>query len=225
MIVPPAEPSVSPPPTVTLHDVARSAGVSSMTVSNVVNGKAGVRPGTRQRVLDAVAASGYRVNPVARALAGGRSRMICVFSPQLNQPYTSEVIQGAARAAEALNYDLAVMMVSETSSSALSVISRLSVGALLIQPTLQGKEWPTSLPPFVVSVDGPGKRRLSVDNHGGASLATNHLLQLGHTRIAFISGLESKHESPLGQVIPGRENRNDADERLRGYLERLCCLN
>ena len=50
-----------------------------MTVSNVINGKTGVRPATRQRVLDAVAETGYRVNPMARALAGGRSRLISVF--------------------------------------------------------------------------------------------------------------------------------------------------
>ena len=211
----------------TLHDVARRAGVSPMTVSNVINGKSGVRPVTRQRVLDAVAATGYRVNPVARALAGGRNRMICVYSPQLNQPYAFEVIHGAARAAEALNYDLAVMMLSESSSSVLSVVSQLSVGALLIQPGLSGPVRPASLPPHVVSVDGPGERRLTVDNYGGAALAMKHLLRLGHTRIAFVSGLGAggldsgdlgaERQQPSRRVA-GREDR-DAAERLRGYLE------
>ena len=198
------EPTLPPPVPLTLHDVARQAGVSAMTVSNVINGKPGVRPVTRQRVLDAVAATGYRVNQVARTLAGGRNRMICVYSPQLNQPYVSEVIHGAARAAEALNYDLVVMMLSEGSLSDLSVVSRLSVGALLIQPSLRGPMRPTSLPQHVVSVDGPGERRLSVDNHGGAGLATRHLLDLGHTRIAFVSGLDSRCQLPFGQVMSDR---------------------
>ncbi|WP_293910635.1 LacI family DNA-binding transcriptional regulator [Deinococcus sp.] len=61
---------------VTLQDVARQAGVSPMTVPNVVNGKASVRPAARQRVLDAIETTGNRVNPLARALAGGRNRLI-----------------------------------------------------------------------------------------------------------------------------------------------------
>jgi LacI family transcriptional regulator len=210
--------------TITLQDVARRAGVSPMTVSNVVNGKTGVRPTTRQRVLDAVAETGYRVNPMARALAGGRSRLLSVFAPQLNKLYAAEVVHGAAQAAEALNYDLVVMMLGDNPASDLSVMTRLSVGSLLIQPSQQRHWWRSDLPSFVVSVDGPGERPFTVDNFGGARLATQHLLDLGHTRIGFVSGLldEDRVSSidkggKSGQ--PVQYDRDDADERFRGYQD------
>ncbi|SMB78761.1 transcriptional regulator, LacI family [Deinococcus hopiensis KR-140] len=190
-----------------------------MTVSNVINGKSGVRPATRQRVMDAIAETGYRVNAMARGLAGGRNRMISVFTPQLNRPYASEVVQGAAQAAERLNYDLVVMMLAGSSTSDFSMMTRLSVGALLIQPSHEVEWARTDLPAHVVSVDGPSDRPFTVDNYGGAHLAMRHLLELGHTEIGFISGLEAEPE------VPGRGSdrfeRNDAHERLRGYRECL----
>ncbi|WP_034336827.1 LacI family DNA-binding transcriptional regulator [Deinococcus misasensis] len=204
---------------ITLDDVAKHAGVSPMTVSNVINGKNNVRPTTRDKVLKAIEATGYRVNPMARALAGGRSRLISVFTPQLNKPYASEVVQGAARAAETLNYDLVVMMLVENNTSDLSLMTRLSSGALLIQPSREGRWKHTDLPAQVVSVDGPGDRPLTVDNYGGARQAMQHLLNLGHTRIGFISGLKDEGRQP-DQPSPAPE-RNDADERHRGYLDSL----
>ncbi|WP_293911855.1 LacI family DNA-binding transcriptional regulator [Deinococcus sp.] len=204
--------------TITLQDVARQAGVSPMTVSNVINAKTGVRPVTRQRVLDAVASTGYRVNPMARALAGGRSRLISVFAPQLNKLYAAEVVHGAAQAAEVLNYDLVVMMLGESTASDLSVMTRMSVGALLIQPSQQRLWWRTDLPTHVVSVDGPGERPFTVDNFGGACLATRHLIELGHTHIGFISGLlDEDRVSGGNKPGPVQYDRDDADERFRGY--------
>lgn len=207
-------------PALTLYDVAQRAGVSPMTVSNVINGKSGVRPATRQRVLDAIAETGYRVNAMARTLAGGRNRMISVFTPQLNRPYASEVVQGAAQAADRLNYDLVVMMLVGASASDFSIMTRLSAGALLIQPSREQGWSRIELPSHVVSVDGPSAHPLVVDNYGGACQAVRHLLELGHTRIGFISGLDAEPETPEGEQQGGYE-RNDAHERLRGYGESL----
>ena len=208
--------------TLTLYDVAQRAGVSPMTVSNVINGKSGVRPATRQRVLDAIAETGYRVNAMARTLAGGRNRMISVFTPQLNRPYASEVVQGAAQAADRLNYDLVVMMLVGASASDFSMMTRLSAGALLIQPSREQGWSRIELPAHVVSVDGPSAHPLVVDNYGGARQAMRHLLELGHTRIGFISGLDAEPELPDGEdEAPGGYERNDAHERLRGYEEGL----
>lgn len=222
--------SVGHPPVtlsaVTLADVAARAGVSAMTVSNVINGKANVRPQTRERVLAAIEATGYRVNPLARALAGGKGRMLSVYSRRLNKPYAMEVVQGAAQAADELGYDLVVMMLGEGSTSPdLSVMSRLSVGALLIQPN--GSDWLNSpdLPAHTVSVDGAGDRPFTVDNSGGAWQAVRHLIALGHTRIAFISGLGGAPGQLPDQSAPDRPSPDQAElyehsdgaERLRGY--------
>ncbi|GGJ70665.1 LacI family DNA-binding transcriptional regulator [Deinococcus aquiradiocola] len=214
-------PTPPAPTSVTINDVARRAGVSVMTVSNVVNGKTSVRPTTRQRVLDAIEATGYRVNPMARALAGGRNRLLSVIAPQLNLPYVSEVLQGATQAAERLGYDLVVMMIGERNTSDLSVMSRLSAGALLIQPSRRGRVRRLHLPQHVVSVDGPSDLPLVVDNYGGARQAMQHLLALGHTRIGFVSGLHSENilsgDTPEAQLW----DRDDASERLRGYHDSM----
>lgn len=203
---------------VTIQEVARQAGVSPMTVSNVINGKTSVRPAARQRVLEAIEATGYRVNLFARALAGGRNRLISVFTPQLNRPYAAEVVQGAARAAELLNYDLVVMMLTDNSASDLTVMTRLSVGTLLIQPGLEGRSTRSDLSAHTVSVDGPGEWQLTVDNYGGALKALQHLSSLGHTRIGLISGLNSEPLlSAPGQ--PEVQARDDATERLRAYRD------
>jgi LacI family transcriptional regulator len=215
--------------TVTLADVARLAGVSPMTVSNVVNGLSSVRPENRDRVLAAITQTGYRANLLARALAGGRNQMISVYSPQLNRPYAAEIVQGAARAAEALNLDLTVMMLGENNASDLSMLTPLCIGALLIQPTSRSRWRRSDLPAHVVSIDGPGERCLTVDNYGGACLAVQHLQRLGHRRIAFVSGLNDEERlisSPQGlaHLALPRRDRDDADERLRGYLESMAAM-
>ena len=215
MTVIPAVRSVASSP-VTISDVARAAQVSVMTVSNVINGKPNVRPTTRQRVLNAVELTGYRVNPLARALAGGRGRLLSVITNRMNLPYVSEVLQGAAQAADELDYDLSVLMTGGRGSADFSVMGRLSVGALLIQPTADGHIRRADLPPFTVSVDGPGDYPLSVDNYGGARQAMAHLLALGHTRIAFISGLKAELTS-----LSENPERDDAAERLRGYRDAM----
>lgn len=208
--------------TPTLEDVARKAGVSSMTVSNVLTGRRHVRPATRERVEAAIAETGYRANVMARALAGGRNRIISVFTPQLNRPYAAEVVQGAAEAAARLAYDLVVMMQAPQSHADFSTLTRLSVGALLIQPP-DATDWTAgNLPEFVVSVDGPSAWPLRVDNYSGACQAVAHLLELGHTRIGLITGLEAEPDPGAGApAAQDAYRRDDAHERLRGSLDTL----
>ncbi|MFB9993142.1 LacI family DNA-binding transcriptional regulator [Deinococcus oregonensis] len=210
------------PAALTLNDVAQRAGVSPMTVSNVINGKAGVRAATRQRVLDAISETGYRVNPMARTLAGGRNRILSVLTPQMNQPYASEVVQGAANAAQRLGYELIVM---RSGGSNFSVMTQLAAGVLLIQPPplphRGDQDLRTDRLPPVVSVDGPSDHPFMVDNYGGACLAVQHLVGLGHTRIGFISGLEAEPGVAAEGAGASSGQRNDAHERFRGYRESL----
>ncbi|KQR35615.1 LacI family DNA-binding transcriptional regulator [Deinococcus sp. Leaf326] len=199
----------------TLADVAQVARVSKMTVSNVLNGKTNVKASTRQRVLSAVEATGYRANPVARALAGQRHRLLSLVARRSNLPYVTEVIRGASEAAEELDYDLVVLMVGQHQTSDLSLFLRLSQGTAFLHADAVGLGVPAGdLPPYCVSVDGSTHDSLTVDNPGGSRAATRHLLELGHTRIAFVSGLQT-----VPQDAPGR--RSDAAERLRGYQEAL----
>src|SRR4051812_10713425 len=85
-----------------MADVAERAGVSVMTVSRVLNGASGVAVATRRRVEEAVADLGYRANPAARALAGGRSRTLGVVVVETTQFGPSHLLlglEGAARSA------------------------------------------------------------------------------------------------------------------------------
>ena len=200
------------PPTVTINDVAQAAGVSKMTVSNVINGKAGVRPGTRARVEAAIEATGYRVNPLARALAGGPRGLIGVIAPSLTWPYVGEVIHGASHAAEALGVSLALFTAPlgrSLDTSRRSLLRHLADGVLLVLPdAAPGWADPADLPERVLSLDGPGAHQLLVDHAQGARLAMEHLLSLGHRRIAHIAG-------------PVEQARDHAARRLRGYRDAL----
>ncbi|MGW5660094.1 LacI family DNA-binding transcriptional regulator, partial [Streptomyces sp. NPDC003758] len=92
----------------TLRDVAARAGVSSRTVSNVVNGYAPVSEATRARVQQAVDELGYRPNVLARNLAAGRSGQIAVVVPYLDTPYFAELLQGIIRAARVQGYNVLI---------------------------------------------------------------------------------------------------------------------
>ena len=84
----------SPP---TLHDVARIAGVSFKTVSNVIHNHPQVRQATRDRVLAAIAETGYRPNIVARNLRSGRSGVIGLAVPELSQAYFAQIGRASCR--------------------------------------------------------------------------------------------------------------------------------
>lgn len=197
---------------VTIADVARVAGVSKMTVSNVTSGRVGVRPETRARVLAAIEHSGYQVNPLARALAGGKSRLIGITVPSLSWSYVGEIVQGASQAAEAAGLNLAVFTwpSGQPLPDGLALLRHLTGGLLsILPPDLEDESvWPPSASPPQVSVGGPGRYQLLVDNYGGARQAAAHLADLGHTRIAHIVG--ATHTAP-----------HDAAERLRGYRDEL----
>lgn len=197
----------------TIADVARAAGVSKMTVSNVMSGRVSVRPETRARVLAVIELSGYQVNPLARALAGGKSRLIGITAPSLSWPYVGEIVQGASQAAEAAGLDLAVFTwpSGQPLPDGLALLSHLTGGLLRILPPGPEDEliWPrAAASPPQVSVGGPGQYELLVDNYGGARQAAAYLADLGHTRIAHIVG--GTDTAPL-----------DAAERLRGYRDEL----
>jgi DNA-binding LacI/PurR family transcriptional regulator len=181
-----------------LEDVARAAGVSHQTVSRVVNGSPQVAPETRERVLAAIRKLGYRRNLAARALATQRSGVIGVVAAGMGYFGPSSTINGIELAARAEGYSLLLASLPEvTPESTREAIDHLvgrSVEALaLIAPDDTGLDLGvgSTLPiPVVVLDAAPGRASLSVgvDHVAGARLATQHLIDLGHRRIAHISG-------------------------------------
>ena len=183
---------------VSMADVAAAAGVSGQTVSRVANERANVDPETRRRVLDAMSALGYRPNSAARALRSGRFRSIGVIMFSLASYGNTRTLDALASVAAASGYSVTLITVkSATQSDVSGAFLRLREHAvdgivILIETHRLGENElsiPSGLP--VVVVDSSADYPYSVvdnDQAQGASLATEHLLDLGHETVWHVSG-------------------------------------
>lgn len=186
-----------------LADVARLAGVSSMTVSRVLNHSDRVSDATRERVLQAIDELGYRSNRAARTLAGGKSRVIGVVSIEtelFGPTHTLFSIEAAARLA---GHMVSFATVSEPTvpalRSALDHLSEAQVdGLIVIAPvTLAIASLSEMRPkiPMVITSAAPSASAsatsaatVSIDQTVGGRLATAHLLDLGHRTVHHVGG-------------------------------------
>jgi LacI family transcriptional regulator len=189
---------------VTISDVARAAGVSVPTVSKVINGRDGVATATSARVLDVIETLGYESSLVARSLRRSRTGVIGILVTEF-EPFSTELLQGISSAATGTGYELlayAGLVDGETRSgwerrSLSRLAGTLIDGAIVVTPTTLMST--TSIP--VVSIDphtGPeGHAAIDSDNVGGARAATDHLVALGHRRIAHVRGREDLASAAL----------------------------
>lgn len=181
-----------------MADVAARAGVSHQTVSRVLNGSPLVRDDTRERVNAAIVELGYRRNAAARLLATNRSGRIGMVSAHLalyGPSMIAEAVQGAGREA---GYDVAVVGVLEMTEAALrEAVERLldqAVEALVVAVAHREAHQlvrTLNLPIPVVLVQGVSageSMAAGIDQVAGARAATEHLLDLGHRRVAHVSG-------------------------------------
>lgn len=180
---------------VTISDVARAAGVSVPTVSKVVNGRYGVAPTTSKRVMDVVTALGYETSLVAASLRRRRTNVIGILVAEF-ESFSSELLKGISAAARGTGYELLAYSSLAGPDSGTGwerrSLSRLAGtlidGAIIVTPTVLITT--TSIP--VIAIDphtGPdGPSTIDSDNVGGARVASQHLIDLGHRRIAHIRG-------------------------------------
>lgn len=200
---------------VTLEMVALAAGVSPSTVSRILNGSAVVSADKRAAVVAAVARLGFVPNPVARGLAGGRTLSVGVVTQAIDSPFYGVALRGIEDELSQAGYS--PLFVSghwnaATEANCIDVLRSRRVDGIIV---LTGRLSDAALAetarilPIVVtgrSMQAPGLYALNFDNFEGGRLATHHLLQLGHRRIAFIGG-DPRHP--------------DAKERHRGYRAAL----
>ncbi|MGW7352875.1 LacI family DNA-binding transcriptional regulator [Streptomyces sp. Z26] len=181
-----------------IKDVARAAGVSVGTVSNVINRPDMVAEETRDRVRSAIRRLGYVRSESARQLRAGRSRIIALLVLDMANPFFVDVATGAERAAREAG--LGVMLCNSAQSAAeeadyLSLFAEQRVRGVLVTPV---DESGRNLADFdrhgiaYVSVDravpsGTGCS-VSVDDVRGGGLAVRHLLDQGHREMAYVSG-------------------------------------
>ena len=193
----------------TITDVATAAGVSVATVSKVVNQRYGVAAATIAHVLSVVEELGYESSLVARSLRNHKTNVIGILVADF-EPYSTEVLKGAARAVQGSGYELVAYsgggLATRKGSWEQRYLSRLGGtlidGAIVVTPTII--EANSEVP--VVAIDAhrgmsDSLHTIDADNLEGGRLAAEHLLGLGHRRIGFISGrqdLESAHQRERG---------------------------
>lgn len=179
----------------TIRDVARAAGVSKSTVSNVIRGAGKTSPETRERVLAAIADVGYRPNAIARSLVRQRTTTVGILVGDLANPFYSELAKLVEQRLTAAGY---ATMICNTDGHAASERARIesllehrATGIVALQ--FSG-EWPLAdelrtegIPLVVVSCWEEGSDCVAVDDEAGVRLAVEHLLGLGHRRIAYLS--------------------------------------
>jgi LacI family transcriptional regulator len=188
-----------------VKDVAAAAGVSLGTVSNVLNRPERVSPATRARVEAAMADLGFVRNESARQLRAGRSRTLAYVMLDGTNPFFTDVAQGVEEAAEAADLSLFTCNSDNRPERELSYLSRLEqqrVQGILVTPVDPDAPALDELPlrgtPLVI-VDRTRSAdthcSVAVDDVLGGELAVDHLLEMGHDRIAFVGGPDT-----IGQV-------------------------
>lgn len=181
----------------TMRDVARLAEVSIATVSAVTNGTAVVSPKRSERVRKAMEALDYQPDQIARSLKTGRTQVVGMILPDVTNPFYPEVIVGAEEVARAARYSVILCNANEDPDQEQQQLNTLfshRVDGVLIACSdsaisfdrLMRRRFP------IVCFDRipPGFRgdTASTDNFLGGHEATRHLIDLGHKRIAVLSG-------------------------------------
>ena len=183
-------------PRPTIRDVARKAGVSHQTVSRVINGKEGVLPETRALVEAAIEQMGYRPNAIARSMARGQTHTLACISPNLTDYTFASVIEGAE--VEARQHDYFMLSSSASDPQAFRALvdelvgHRRVDGLIVINPYADERFQyiPKDFPLVFVGASAHEKNicSVSLDDEKVAYEATRHLITLGHTKIALVTG-------------------------------------
>ncbi len=197
---------------VTLRDVCKRTGYSTATVSRVLNGSPLVTEATKKRVLAVVEELGYQPSHTARMLKLKRTDMLAVVFPPLDVGFFTEVLRGIDAATSEHNYHMMTAF-SHGPEDERKLINRVirerRADALILMNLTLPESYLRGLTRWglpVTLIDRPVPRSkmasVSLDNRVGARAATQHLIEHGHKRIAFIRGPDGTY---------------DADERLAAF--------
>ncbi len=184
----------------TISDVAQRAGVSTATVSRVLAGIGNPKPETAAAVVAAVEELGYRPSGVARSLRMKRTRTLGLIVTDIQNPFFPELVQAADLAARGLDYSIILGSAAYDEHRAMHyldlMVDRRVDGLIIASSQLSDKSWEwllrSPVPVVVVNAEPTGVAVpvITSDNAGGTRLAVEHLVSLGHRRIAYIRGYE-----------------------------------
>ena len=202
---------------ITIKDVAQKAQVGIGTVSRVLNNSPAVKDSTRQKVKDAIADLNYTPNPHARHLSMGKTWHIGVMLPHLTLPSYIERLRGVQYALQDTEYELILYSVGNPSQRD-KYFDKLSkskdIDGLLIISLPPNKEQAekfvkSKTPIVLVDASQENLCHIIVDDIAGGELATQHLIDLGHRKIAFLS---DHLDTPF---------QRSAEDRYTGYRQAL----
>jgi LacI family transcriptional regulator len=208
----------------TINDVAKHASVSIKTVSRVINNETSVRASTREKVLLSVQALHYQPNASARNLAGTKSYNIAYVYDNSNAYYIIDMQEGIISACQKQGFGLVIhpcdTKKADTANNIFDMIEQSNIAGVVLTPPFS--EYPefvkkvTSLGVKVVRIMSGDHNPddispcIMINDHAAAFNITQHLVQQGHIKIAFISG-GAEHHSTI--------------ERLDGYKHALLTHN
>ena len=186
---------------ITIKDIAKLCGVSTQTISRVINKRPDVSPETREAVEKAIAEMGYRPSALARSLVQQHSYTLGVITAGLKYVGVSQTLNGITEQCEASNYSLLIKELPRFDTPNIvpvieSLISRHVEGIIFAAPELNENvkmvqsQLPSFCPPilFLKSQANPNYTTISVDNYGGARKAVEFLFSVGRRQIGLITG-------------------------------------
>ena len=200
-----------------IADVASLAGVGVATVSRVLNGRVGVRPSTRERVVEAIEALNYRPSSLARSLSLQRTMVVATLLPWFTNPSAVQRVRGIVDGLSDSKYDLMVFDIEseDRQRRAFELFDRGDrADGLLVVSTLPpeaevNRLRAAGIPCVLIDAIHASFPSIAVDDVEGGEIATRHLVELGHRRIALIGD-------------PPPEFRFDwSRDRTRGYERAL----
>lgn len=211
----------------TLDDVAKAAGVSISVVSRVLNDDPALRARgeTKARVRAAAAELAYTPNHAARSLRLSKAGMIALLLPDVGNPIAADILRGAEAGAK--DTQLRVLLgrserLREDNVDLHQLLAAGQVDGFLVQVAdgMDAREFeqlvPHSTPLVLMLTQGAQHSSVMLDDVGGGVMATEHVIALGHTRIAFIAGLDTNptsqqrergfHQAMRNAGLPRRRN-------------------
>jgi DNA-binding LacI/PurR family transcriptional regulator len=207
-----------------MQDIADAAGVSQSTVSRVLTGAPNaipINPTTRERILEVARQMRYRPNPLARGLRGARTMLLGVIVREITDPFFASAVDAISTEANRRGYNVVLGDAHGHADEAIAlrtVLETRHCDAILLlgdtsdQPRLIEELRDTNVPVVGLwqgTAPMPGMSVISVDNKVGPNGLMDHLLGLGHRKIAFVGGV-----SVEGRLI------GDMGERRAAFLER-----
>jgi DNA-binding LacI/PurR family transcriptional regulator len=180
-----------------IKDVAERAGLSIATVSRALSGKGHVSAPSRERARAAAAELGFVPSYQASSLASGRTRNVGLVVPTVRRWYFSSVVEGISAALLDAGYDLTLYNITEGPIRRRSIlqdfllrkrVDAVIAVALALTEEEIGQMLAINRPLVGIGGPLPGASTIRIDDHGLAESAVNHLIRLGHSRIAHLTG-------------------------------------